>query len=899
MRLSILLGTTILSSALAVSALAQETPQPQAASTATVDDVVVTGTRLRLQDYTAPNPVTTVTSESIAFSGATNLASFLVDIPSLSGSLQLEDGADTGTPDLAGLNLLSLRNLGAVRTLVLVNGRRHVSSDPGSAAVDANSIPTALIERTEVLTGGASAVYGADGVSGVVNFILKNDFEGLDIRTQTGWSQAGGGENYFLSLLAGDNFADGRGNLTFNVEYSKDDAVTLYDREYTKPGQRRILVNNPDDPGTFDPDLDDPNLPDLIMVSNARYIDTTRQGSIYSNFRNATTMSGVRFLSDGTEFVDGVSAGGFIAIGGSGTPLDLFNDDLLPGLERGAVNLNGRYELSQNLEVFGELKYTNTQTGFAAQPSYFYGLHIPIDNPFIPAAARADALAPGGLGLSLGGVLLARDNFDLGTQTYDITRETLRGVVGLKGSLSDRIDFEVSYVYGRADQSTDVSNVLIQDRILAATDVVNGPGGPVCRSNQDPTAIPMGDLYSQFGFPTEAWGRTFTPGANSGCLPINLFGENKNSAEAIDWVMGDYTYTAAIDQKVLSGFVTGDTGDWFELPAGPIAFVLGAEYREESSDARPADIQLLADSIEFPLTGIGRASRTRGSFDVKEVFGEISIPLLRDLPFATALTVGAAYRYSDYSTSGGAETWNVNGRWQINDSIALRATTARAVRAPNINDLFQGRQQVFIAFADPCSQENLNAGDNPVLRRQNCATDLTAMGVDPTTFNNTSSEATGGFIRGNPDLEPEKADTFTIGMTATPSFVRGLSLSVDYYDIEIKDAIQAYAAQTIVNNCYDQPRPNAFCDLITRGNVGGNNGRVTSFEQIPGNIASFVTSGYDVTARYMLDPADFGVQRDIGKFAFTLIGSKLEELVFVQAEGVAPNDDKGELDKPE
>lgn len=895
-----LLGSTILASAVGMAATAAaQDAAPQNPPAVTVDEVVVTGSRIRLQDYTAPNPVTTVTSESIEFSGATNLGAFLVDLPSLTNSLQLEDGAETDTPGLAGLNLLNLRNLGAVRTLVLIDGRRHVSSSPGTAAVDTNSIPTALVERVEVLTGGASAVYGADGVSGVVNFIMKKDFEGIDFRAQTGWSEAGGGNNNFISLLMGDNFAEGRGNVTLNLEYSKDDALTFFDRDYTRPGQRAILISNPDDPGTFNPDDDDPSLYDFVLATNTRYIDTTRGGSIYTNFNTATTLSGVTFLSNGSRFVDGQSAGGFIAVGGSGTPLDDFNDDLLPGLERGAINLTGRFELAPKATLFGELKYTNSQASFFAQPSYFYGLYVPLDNPYIPAVARADALTPGGLGLSIGGVLLARDNFDLGTQNYDITRETLRGVVGLEGELTDRINYEVSFVYGRADQTTDTHNVIIYDRIFAAADVVNGPGGPVCRSNLDPTAVPGGDFFGQFAFPNEAWGRTFTPGANSGCLPLNLFGEGLNSPQAIDWITGDYTNKDKIDQKVLNAYITGDMGDWFELPAGPVSFALGAEYREESSDSRPAAIQELAESIEYPITTLGRATRTEGSFDVKEVFGELSVPVLQDVPFARSLTLGAAYRYSDYSTSGGAETWNVNARWQVTDAFALRATKARAVRAPNINDLFAGRQQTFISFADPCSQENLDDGDNPTVRRQNCAVDLTAMGVNPNTFINNSSEATGGFIRGNPDLTPEEADTLTFGFTISPSLISGLSVSMDYYDITIDDAIQSYAAQTIVDNCYDLPRPNDFCSLITRGNVGGNNGRITSFEQIPGNISSYQTSGVDFTVRYALDPANFGIDRDIGRFNFALIGNKLLDLTFVESSGAPSNDDLGEQDAPE
>lgn len=878
-------------------AFAQESV-PQDDST-TIEEVIVTGSRIRVQDYVAANPVTSVTAEAIENSGQTNLTDFLTEIPALAQSLTLQEGADTSTPGLAGLNLLDLRGLGTDRTLVLVNGRRHVASSPGSASVDVNSIPVALIERTEVLTGGASAVYGADGVSGVVNFILKDDFEGVDIRTQYGTSEAGGGDNYFASLLLGQNFADGRGNVTLGVEYNKDDAIKFSDRDYTRTGNRFIFVNNPDDPETFG-GPQTPGIPDLILANNARYIDTSRGGSIYTNFNTSPNLSGVSFLGNGQPFVDGVSAGGFIALGGSGTPLDDFNDDLLPGLERGTVSLTGRYDLRPGLRVFTELKYTQSQTEFFAQPSYVYGLFVPLDNPFIPAAARADALTPGGLGLSDGGVLLARDNFDLGTQNYDITRETYRGVIGVEGDLTDNIRFEASYVYGRADQEQTARNVLINDRFFAASDVIVSGGRPVCRSNIDPTAVPAGDVFGQFAFPAEAFGATFTPGANSGCLPLNLFGEGLNSQEAIDWITGEYTSDATIEQHVVNAFISGDTTGFFSLPAGPIGFVLGGEYRKESSDARPSAIELQADALEYPLTGIGRASRTEGEFDVSEFFAEVSVPLLRDLPFAKAVELSAAYRYSDYSTSGGTDTWNVNGRWQLDDTFAFRGTVARAVRAPNIVDLFQGRQQTFGTFADPCSVENLTEGENPTLRAQNCRTDLLAAGVaNPATFINNSSEAVGGFIQGNPDLNPESADTYTLGFVFTPTDVPGLSLSLDYYNIAIEDAIQAYTSQRIVDNCYDLPRPNTFCDLIERGTVGGNPGRITTFSQIPGNLASYETSGWDLNARYRLDPADFGVERDIGTFNFALVANLLDTLTFTEVSGAEPINSQGLIDAPE
>ena len=886
-------------------AVAQTAPAAPASENNDVEAVVITGTRLRLPDYVQANPVTSVDSATISLSGATNIGEFLKDTPALVGSQDLADGADTTSPDQAGLNLLNLRNLGTDRTLVLVNGRRHVAGSAGTSAVDINTIPEGLIDRVEVLTGGASAVYGADGVSGVVNFILKKNFEGLDLRAQHSWTDAGGGGDDSVSVVAGKNFNDGRGNITASVDYSKLKRLRFSDRDYTREGQRQILISNPDDPGTFG-DEDDPTLYDNVLARNVRYIDSSPGGSIYTNFSTATTTSGVSYLGNGDPFVDGQYAGGFFMIGGSGSLLDSYNDDLIPGLERYNFNLNGRYEINSRLAVFAEAKYAETKTGFTAQPSYDYGLFLSADNPYMPASVRADASTPGGLiddpdgnGLPAPGVLMARDNFDLGTQGYNIDRKTYRFAGGLEGSFNDHISFELSGVYGRSELEQEAYNVRINERFFAASDVVTDPvsGKAVCRSNLDPTAAPYGDLFAQFPFDQSTFGSTFTPGANSGCVPLNVFGAGSPSQAAIDWVNTTATDNTIIEQTVFNGFISGDTSDFFSLPAGAMAFVLGGEYRKEKSDYRPDAIELLADSLEYPITTVGRASRTKGSFDVKEVFAELSVPIFKDMRFAKELTLQGAYRYSDYSTSGGASTWNFGGKWRITEAFMLRATSARAVRAPNINNLFQGRQQTFAAFADPCSVENLGLGENPTLRAQNCATTLTALGVDPATYINNSSESTGGFIQGNLDLKPEKADTFTVGFVLTPT--RGLSISVDYYDIKIRDAIQSFTAQTIVNNCYDLSQPNAFCDLISRDPGGANPGRINSFLQIPGNLANYLTAGIDMTVRYDLNPADFGVEQDIGKFRFSLVGNWLNELTYQQNATAAPTNDRGAQDAPE
>lgn len=907
-RARLLASAVMAAAALSAAPAFADEPADAPAPVTNVTELEITGTRLILPDYTLSNPVASVSGQTLEYSGVTNLTEFLADMPALVNSFDLEESADQSIGGSAGLNLLNLRNLGTDRTLVLVNGRRHVAADPGSAAVDVNTIPIALIERVDVLTGGASAVYGADGVTGVVNFILKENYEGLDIRGQSGFTEGGGGAQNFVSILYGRNFADGRGNFTLSFEASKDERLMRDQREYTRTGQRVIFVNNPAEraaPG------DDPNIYNLITSNNVRYFDTSPGGSIFTNLFTTTTDSGASFDGDGNPFDPGTYTGGFLTIGGSGSLTDLYNDDLLPELNRQNVNFTFHYDLTENIRLFGEAKYAHTNTFFTAQPTYDYALVIPIDNPFIPAAAYADAISPGGLGtqqgiddecaiieyfcLSTPAVVVARDNFDLGEGTHRIDRDTMRFVLGAKGDLGDYLKYEASYVYGRTT-SSDHYLTRINERFFAATDVVQGPNGPVCRSNLDPSAAPIGDIFAQSGYGT--FGTTFTPGPNSGCVPVDIFGEGAFSQAALDWILTDSDATATITQQVANAFLTGTSTPWFELPAGPISFVLGAEYRRETSLYTPSlyEQQGFAEGANIVYAGQGVISG--GSFHVSEVFAELSLPLLKDQPFFEELTIDGAVRYSNYSTSGGSTSWKAGLRWSLNDQITLRGTYARAVRAPNITELFQAPTQTFATIVDPCDEDNINAGASGTNRVANCTAAFAAISV-PLPFNDTSSEATQGVFGGNPNLNPETAATYTIGIVLTPSFIDGLTFAVDYYNIALSNAIQAFSAQTIVNKCYDLPQPNDFCALLTRSTTGVNPGRINGFTQTTLNVALYTTSGWDISLRYNIDPANFGIERDIGRFGLSVVANKLDDLTFTEIAGATPDPDLGEPNAPE
>ncbi len=842
-----------------------------------LEEIIVTSSRIQKPDYAFSNPVISVDAEAIGFSGATNVGDFLKDLPALTGSLDANDAAGSnafigGT----GLSLLDLRNLGFDRTLILVDGRRHVSSLPGSAAVDVDTIPIDLIERVEVQTGGASAIYGADGVSGVVNFILKKDFEGVRIKARTGQSGESDGENNRLSVLVGKNFFDNRANLAASFEYNKDERINALDRDFAAGGGRRIFVDNPAELGG-----DDPNVPDQIPLGDIRFFDSSLAGAVDTDFDFVNDYNG-----DDTPF-DGGSIPfipPFLQQGGDGTPLDFFIGDILPEETRYTVNLFGRYQLNDRATLFAEAKYARAEAFTESQPTFDFFLYIEPDYAFLPPNIAA---------LSGGEpVLVSRDHFDLGIRGEDIERETIRTVLGLEGDLSDNLRYELSYVYGETDVDNRITNNRYNDRWAAALDAVIDPttGQAVCRSSLDATAEPFNLAWQGWNGDFEplagTWAGSFTPGANSGCVPVNIFGEGAVSAEAASWINTNSFAQSELTQHVLQGFVSGNTAGWLELPAGVIGYAAGFEWREEESRNNPP----LEDQLGLTFGNV--LSPERGKYEVREVFGEVDVPLLDGKPFAELLSVDAAVRFSDYDTIGNATTWKVGGIWSPVEDITLRATVAEATRAPNIGELFDPGGQDFRFITDPCDITELDDGTE--FRAANCQQILSSLGVDPSTFVDPNSSSVAGTLSGNPDLEEEVADTTTIGVILRPRFISNLTISIDWYDIELDNAINTAAPQTAADLCVDLPTlDNQFCNLIDRqAGTGG----IVNFTRQPVNVANFTTEGFDFTIDYLLDPANFGITSDLGVVNFRLIGNKLEDLTFVNLPGADPDSDLGESD---
>ena len=931
-------------------AAAQDVAPPVASTEtaqATGEDqsILVTGTRLpRDPNATAPSPVQTVFPTEMRTTGQTDITEVLREVPALISSGTIEDSLERGGGGI-GQATLSLRGLGSNRTLVLVNGRRHVAGVAGTQTVDIATIPRALIESVDILTGGASSVYGADAVTGVVNFNLRQDYEGIEVAGQVGISEHGDGRTFGLDAVLGENFLDGRANLTIAASYSRGEELRYGDRDFSRdnmqasagltyqhPNRRfqrgditaatpnfdslynlatglypyGFAIPTPDEfaamfpgatPTAAEQALMDRalNSPSHILAREPTFAISSTSGLIaradfgYFNLdvdgdgENDCLQSFVGYafrqcyitLPGGgvRPFRDGLVATETNQIGSDGVPETANYQSLIPETERYDVNLLSSFEVSPAARIFIELKYAHTES-FAtiSNVNSFYDLlYIAPDNPFIPAVLQPEANAAGGL-------FMSRDFADLpATSTSD--RDTYRAVIGVEGELTPHLRYRAYGNYGRTDTAATSDNVL-PDRLFAAIDVVDdGTGRGVCASDLDPTRMHPG---SQF-FPRIGPGFfTFTPGAGSGCVPVNLFnGSNSVSPAAAAWITQPTTTRSRIDQLVFAAEATGDTGAFLNLPGGPVQFAVGAEYRRERSRTRfdPLELGILpAGSPAGPAGGfVGdhdplapdtdgdgqpnprqslvfdgstRTLDTSGEYDVKEAFAEVRIPIISD-QFFHELSLEGAARYSDYSTVGGAFTWNVNAIFAPVRDIRFRGTYARAIRAPNISELFSPQQGTVFRPIDPCDVNVIAAllasGDSDTVTRgqrtqQNCIAAGAPPGyTDPLTarFSGTSG--------GNPDLTEETATTWTAGAVIQPRFLPGLTISADYYDIVIRDAIAAVGAQDIVNNCYGgEEFPNQYCDLVERGTNFG----FTFLRQTQLNFGRIETSGVDATIAY-------------------------------------------------
>ncbi|MDJ0977192.1 MAG: TonB-dependent receptor [Erythrobacter sp.] len=944
-------------SLLSVSGLALMATPLSAQETITSDNeaeeeeqrIVVTGSRIAVDSATAlESPVQVITAEQFLQAGEIDITQTLREIPALQGSDPATLDSAQGLA-LSGASTLNLRSLGSNRTLVLQDGRRHVPGVAGTATVDVGAIPTALIGEVQILTGGASGVYGADAVSGVVNYITRTgrDFDGLEFRLQTGISDEGDAEEFLGSIAGGGTFEDGRGSAVFALEYSHSTSVLAGDRDFAAGegsaafGQSNDFLNEQLGlaPGTENAFIPDRTLPvsstsGIIAIDGFPFDRLAFGPEVATNFNPATdtvpTFTGtdipiLQIIDPETgelrAYNPGISTSAFNASGGDGIPINDPTLTLIPEQTRIVAAAGFDYEIFDNITFFADAKFQYVETTDTSGIPFADDLTLAADNPFLTPQLQSQFDE---LDASFAGV--ARDNLasDTGRGT-DIERSTIRASGGLRWDSPDsNVTFETSYTWGRTQVDDTGRNQRINDRYFTAIDAValtednvNGTdpifnfesgsgtltalrgneyieinegnaqvGDIVCRAEVTGVPAPSNQPFLVGGPPTyeegtvingvDVSGRTrpvtFQIGDGT-CAPINLIGDFEG--QGLEFSFVDINQDTTIEQQQFLAVLSGDTEHLFELPGGPVGFAAGFEWRRDASQFTRDSFESIEgrviENVNAPLFDSPENGET---IRVWELFGEVRLPVLGGIPFVENLEFTAAGRYSDYNTIGTTETYSFGAQYSPVDWLTFRGTLSRAIRAPNISELYapQGVAQIGVD-ADPCDDGNINNGSSN--RVANCLT-FVDEGFDSANFLTAFSTGTDG---GNPNLTEETSDSFTIGGIFQPRGILGgaldnLVLIVDYYDIEIEDAIGSLTGQQIAEACVDLPSTdNQFCDAIERDPNRG--GAIVGFTSGNINLEVLRARGVDFEARYAFD-APFG-DGDWGMFMLRAAGTRFLE----------------------
>jgi len=826
-------------------ALAQDSDENTVTTTEDeVPAIIVTGSRIQTAVETTA-PVITIGDELIESQGFINVQEALLQNP-VFGSPAISRTNSSFSTSASGIATIDLRNLGTSRTLTLINGRRAVSGVDGSSAVDLNMIPTALVQRVEVLTsGGASAVYGSDAVAGVVNFVLKDDFEGAELEGQVGINETGAGDNYTINATIGGNFADGRGNAVLYGGYSNEGAVFKGD---TKTEQGSAALDSISEI-FFGGEFSDRRAPFFSSFPPQGRYSTDNFTWTYGN-NGAGDLRNCFSTNGGTAAASCSVAGQ--SIGPDGFNRSAFRYLAVP-IERFVVAGSANYDVSSSLELFGEVQFTSTSANSNIEPfpfdtasPVFASGQYPIEtldpttgdiirNPFVPDGIYDDASDTDGDGLR--DIYFAKRLTDFGPRASSATRQTFRIVGGARGDVTDTVNYEIFANYG----STQIAQlgdgqINIPNLREAAKIIPDGAGGFQCAN---PDAV------------------------SDGCVPADWFGLNSLSPEAVAYLAAPSSFNADITQLQVGANLGAEL---FTISGvNPVSAVVGVEYRKESSDSRWDALQQLG------LNGGNALPPTSGEFDVREAYGEILVPLIED-GFVDSLLVRGAVRVSDYSTVGSTLSWNAGAEFTPIPAITFRGMYSQTVRAPNISELFDGLNQTFPTVNDPC--EGVTAADTSALA-QNCRA---ADGVNANiaanggvfTVSQPDRQGVSGFTGGNPNLSEEKGKTWTLGVVLDPGALvpalDAFSLKVDYYNVEIEDAIVSTPRQYIINQCYIQGNPE-FCQFITRRAAaqGLNNAGSLQFVNTgPSNSGGITADGIDVELTFADTFRVFGTDLDIG-----------------------------------
>jgi outer membrane receptor protein involved in Fe transport len=868
-----LLASTILASLAFVGpSFAQETvqttPAPAAEEADDDDTIVVTGSRLARQDFTAISPVTSVGAEDIELTATLSVEQLLNELP------QVIPG-NTVTSNNAGgedFSTLDLRGLGPSRTLVLVDGER-VPAASTTGAVDISAIPAGLIERIEVVTGGGSAVYGSDAIAGVVNFILKRDYEGGELRFVAGAAEDGNGQFENVDFLIGGNFADGRGNITTYGSYFNREGVFQSAYDYSKTSGALVYgydTANSAFTGVVLVDTAEEYLAartNLAALGGASGISNTFasggsgtppwgliSNSAANPFRNLSTLAATsaRFASADTDCnpaTPGVAVNGgnlsfnnqnqltpafsgnacAVPIRANGSSRYNFAPDnyiFLPA-ERMGLNSFINYRLTDKIDMRAMITYTDTtaQVQLAATP--ITGLSIPVTSPAIAGAdgvvGTADDPHPD-LSAALNSRPTPGANFTfawrsngIGPRVGSFENSSLLTRLSFNGELPGGWDWAANLGFGQVDFDSELRNNVNRVALLqGVTGCANVPAS---------ARLP-------------------------GCVNVDVFGPGVTTAAMSNFVRTDVKTTSRIEQSSVSGFVRGDL---FELPAGPVAVVAGLEYRDDEGNFIVDDAQRRGE-----IAGFNAQQSVFGNLDVWEVYGEAAVPILAEMPFAHYLGIEAGYRVSDYSTVGQVESFKIGGEYSPVSWLTFRSIFNSAIRAPSLLESFQSGDQGFPSFLDPCRATA--TASNPALRTFCTTNGSIGGGFVPaavaSTFaaNNSQVQA---FAFGNPNLESEEAETLTVGVVFKPDWlpIGDLSMSVDYYDIQLEKSIVSRGAQTILNSCYGNlgatPQSAADCRQIDRDPATGQVNFVNT--SLVNGADTFTTKGTDVQIEYGFD----------------------------------------------
>lgn len=810
-------------------AFAQAAKAPAGANDAA--DIVVTGSRIARPIVDLPTPVGLVTADTLETNNTQfDIGRALAQQPAIgfSGSMQQNQqsgAAGTRGETAGGLSVVDLRSLGANRTLVLVNGKRRVAGSTDSAAVDLNSINPNLIDRIEIITGGASAIYGSDAVSGVVNIITKDKFNGVKLSVNGSQpTESSEGRTWGGSLLAGKNFDEDRGNVTLAVDYTKIKMITPRHADM----HNYILVNNPANTGLND------GIPNQIVVPNGESFRFSGYGVV--GVRGETGAIGpFTFNDDGTRralptqlFTDGSLFGVF---NDCGQYCFRYDDSIsiVPDIERYNISTSAHYDLTDGIQAYLSVDYNNTSTMGLGQPVQQSAIPINVaQNAFLNPALRSQLLAAGVTTLQMD-----RSFFDVGLRKSKVDRNSISVTGGFKGDIEtgfSDLKYDVYGTYGKTKAKFTGYNRLLAANYRAAIDAVVDPATGQVRCRMDVPALqPAGYV------------RPAIVGGGA-CVPFNPFGSMQSSEAARDFVRATTVSRAFIRQITTGASLSGDSSKFLTLPGGgAVGVAVGAEYREERNGRTNDPL------IKGGLTTQASSQDFTGGYHVTEFFGEVNVPLLTDLPFAKLLSLEGAVRHAKYSHSGTVTSWKGGAMWEPTEGLRLRGTISHAIRAPNIFEAFRPTEGQTTNITDPCGQAQLGLNPN---RTANCA----ALGR-PANF----TPINGGLgiqftVSGNPNLKPEVSDSWTAGISLSPRFLPGLQITADWFDIRIKDAISFLSGQDIANNCVDRaggPDP-TLCALIVRETNAASPNRfaIVSGTSTYVNTSKLQTSGLDTQIFY-------------------------------------------------